>query len=185
MTVCGWAFEAKENMQVYHAKEWGKETHDERLLFEMLSLELMQAGLSWQTVLDKRQTFKHDFCDFESEKIVHLTEDELNAISQDPQIIRNRRKINAIVNNANVVDSMHRHGKSLDEIFWGYVDYRPLIGHWRHAQDVPAKSSLSEQISKDLKKMGFKFVGPTIVYSYLQAIGIINDHLESCKYKYL
>jgi|GEM_PF-6759520 3-methyladenine DNA glycosylase len=117
MTVCSWAFGEKENMQVYHAKEWGKETHDERLLFEMLSLELMQAGLSWQTVLDKRQAFKDDFCDFDTEKIGQLTSDEINQIIQDPRIIRNKRKIDAIINNAKIVEQWHKQGNSLDDFF--------------------------------------------------------------------
>ncbi|WP_405076598.1 DNA-3-methyladenine glycosylase I [Ligilactobacillus acidipiscis] len=184
MTVCSWAFGEKENMQVYHAKEWGKETHDERLLFEMLSLELMQAGLSWQTVLDKRQAFKDDFCDFDTEKIGQLTSDEINQIIQDPRIIRNKRKIDAIINNAKIVEQWHKQGNSLDDFFWSYVGHHPLVSHWHHAEEVPASSFLSQQISRDLKKMSFQFVGPTIIYSFLQAIGVVNDHIETCENKY-
>lgn len=184
MTDCSWAYGAQENMRLYHDKEWGKETHDERLLFELLSLELMQAGLSWQTILNKRVALRENFCNFEPQKIAALTNADLNRIAADPRIIRNRRKIAAIKNNAEVLCALYPKGQSLNSILWSYVLGKPQDNHWRHAEEVPAQTTLSRQISQDLKKAGFKFVGPTIVYSFLQASGMVNDHLENCSHKY-
>lgn len=184
MTECGWAIDANEQMQRYHATEWGKETHDERLLFELLSLEMMQAGLSWQTVLNKRAAFQEDFCNFEPQQVANLTVADLAKLTTDARIIRNPQKINAIYHNAQLVVKLEQQGKSLDQILWGYVDGKPVVNHWRHPEEVPAQTILSRRIAKDLKRLGFKFVGPTIIYSLLEATGIVNDHLESCAHKY-
>lgn len=184
MTKCSWAYKAKNNMQVYHTTEWGKETHEERLLFELMSLELMQAGLSWQIVLDKRAAFQAAFCNFVPEKIVNLSSTEVSSLEKNSAIIRNRRKISAIINNARVTVRLHQKGQSLNDLLWSYVSYQPVVNHWRHPEQVPSQTALSQKISRDLKKVGFQFMGPTIVYSYLQAAGLVNDHLENCQDKY-
>lgn len=184
MTSCGWALNAPANMKTYHDQEWGKELHGDKQLFEMLSLELMQAGLSWQTILNKRTAFRADFRDFEPSRIVRLTQPEIAAISEDARIIRNKRKIHAMLKNAQVVNSLEKQGGSFDRLIWAYVDDTPRVNHWQHPEEVPAQTKLSQTISRDLKKMGFEFVGPTIIYSFMQAAGLVNDHLEACSAKY-
>lgn len=184
MTECSWAIGTSEQMRQYHANEWGKETHDERLLFELFSLEMMQAGLSWQTVLNKRAAFQADFCNFEPQQVAALTTADLAKIATDPRVIRNSQKISAIHQNAQLVVKLEQQGKSLDALLWDYVDGKPVVNHWRHPEEVPAQTILSRQIAKDLRRLGFKFVGPTIIYSLLQATGIVNDHLELCSAKY-
>ena len=180
---CAWVYDTNELMQAYHDYEWGKPTHDERMLFELLSLELMQAGLSWQTIIDKRQALCEAFFNFEIKKVARITDQQLEELMKNSKIIRNRKKIRAIINNAQVLVKLHAKKQSLNDLLWQYVDYQPIINHYTKPTQVPSQTQLSKKIATDLKKMGFKFVGPTIIYSFLQASGIVNDHLDGCPCK--
>ena len=164
----------------YHDTEWGVPLHDERRLFEFLILEGMQAGLSWLTILKKRANFRRAFDDFDYEKVARYDNRKRAALLDDAGIIRNRLKIDAAISNAKAfIEVREKHG-SFDTFIWRYVDHEPIQNCWRSMVDVPAKTSLAETIAKDLKKLGFSFVGPTIVYAHMQATGMVNDHLESC-----
>jgi DNA-3-methyladenine glycosylase I len=146
----------------------------------MLILEGMQAGLSWITVLKKREAFREAFNGFVPHKIAHYGDEKIEELMGNEGIIRNRLKINAAITNAKLfLEIAVEHG-SFDKMIWGYVDYTPIVGHWDKIEDLPATTPLSDKISKDLKKMGFKFVGSTIVYSFMQAVGMVNDHITSC-----
>ena len=164
----------------YHDNEWGRPVHDDRKLFEFLILEGMQAGLSWITVLKKREAFREAFDDFDP-RIVALYDDaKIEALMANAGIIRHRGKINAAVTNARLfLEIAEKHG-SFDHFIWSYVDRAPIVGHWERMEDMPLTTPLSDRISKDLKKMGFKFVGSTIIYSFMQATGMVNDHLTGC-----
>lgn len=164
----------------YHDREWGRSVHDDNRLFEMLILEGMQAGLSWSTVLNKREAFREAFDMFDPKKVALYDDAKTEELLTNEKIIRNRLKIKATVINAKLfLEIQEKHG-SFDKFIWGYVDYRPVIGHWKKNEDMPASTPLSDKISKDLKKIGFKFVGSTIIYSFMQAVGMVNDHLKSC-----
>ena len=164
----------------YHDNEWGRPVHDDRKLFEMLILEGAQAGLSWITVLKKRETYRVAFDGFDPEKVALYDDVKIAELMSNAGIIRNRLKINAAITNAKLVlDIVKKHG-SFNEFIWKYVDYKPIVGHWARFEDMPITTPVSDQISRDLKKMGFKFVGSTIIYSFMQAVGIVNDHLNSC-----
>lgn len=177
---CAWIYGADQLMIDYHDKEWGRPLHDERGLFELLCLEGLQAGLSWKIVLNKREFLREAFDNFEVEKISQYTLDDVEKLLTDPKIIRNRRKIEAIINNAKIVNALHERNESLDSFFWGIIDNQPIINNFKNPEEIPTKTKLSEQISKTLKKMGFKFVGPTIIYSFMEASGMVNDHLVGC-----
>jgi DNA-3-methyladenine glycosylase I len=168
----------------YHDKEWGKPCFDERKLFEMLILEGAQAGLSWITILKKRENYRLAFDDFDIEKISKYDENKTLELMQNEGIVRNKLKINAAIINAQAVLKLAENGRSLSDFIWNYVDGNPIINHPVTMPDVPTTSPLSDRISKDTKKLGFKFVGTTIIYSYLQAVGVVNDHIESCSFKY-
>jgi len=164
----------------YHDNEWGRPVHDDRQLFEMLILEGMQAGLTWITVLKKREAFRKAFDGFDPDKMVHYGNEKIEALMANEGIIRNRLKINAAINNAKLFfDVVEKYG-SFDKFVWGYVDHTPLIGHFEKLEDMPATTAISDLMSKDLKKMGFKFVGSTIIYAFMQATGMVNDHLVGC-----
>lgn len=164
----------------YHDNEWGRPVHDDGKLFEMLILEGAQAGLSWITVLKKREAYRIAFDGFDPNKIIHYDEAKIKELMANAGIIRNRLKINSVVTNAKLfLEIAEKHG-SFDKFIWGYVDDKPIIGHWERFEDMPITISISDKISKDLKKMGFKFVGSTIIYSFMQAVGMVNDHLKSC-----
>lgn len=164
----------------YHDKEWGRPQHDDRKLFEMLILEGMQAGLSWITILKKREAYREALDGFDPNKIALYGDEKIQELMENAGIIRNRLKIHAIINNAKVfLEVTEKHG-SFNDLLWKYVDYKPIVGHWEKLEDVPATTPLSDQISKDLKKMGFKFVGSTIIYAYMQSIGMVNDHVKDC-----
>jgi DNA-3-methyladenine glycosylase I len=164
----------------YHDNEWGRPVHDDGMLFEMLILEGMQAGLSWATVLKKREAFRVAFDGFDPKKIAAYGDAKIQELMANEGIIRNRLKINAAVINAKLfLDIVDKHG-SFDKFIWGYVDYAPVIGHWDTFENMPLTTPVSDRISKDLKKMGFKFVGSTIIYSFMQAVGMVNDHLNRC-----
>ena len=164
----------------YHDNEWGRPVHDDGRLFEMLILEGMQAGLTWITVLKKREAFREAFDGFDPNKMVLYEDAKIQELMTNEKIIRNRLKINAAVTNAKLfLEVVEKHG-SFDKFLWRYVDYMPIIGHREKIEDIPATTPLSDQISKDLKKLGFKFVGSTIIYAFMQATGMVNDHLRSC-----
>jgi len=164
----------------YHDKEWGRPVHDDNKLFEMLILEGMQAGLSWITVLNKREAYRKAFDGFDPKKIALYDDAKRAEFMANEGIIRNRLKINAVITNAKLfLEIVEKHG-SFDKFIWGYVDNKPIVGHWETFGNMPATTPISDKISKDLKKMGFKFVGSTIIYSFMQATGIVNDHLKDC-----
>lgn len=164
----------------YHDNEWGRPEHDDRKLFEMLILEGMQAGLSWITILRKRENFRRAFDNFDPKKIARYGEEKLTELLANEGIIRNRLKINAAVTNAKAFLEIQREFGSFDKYIWSFVDNKPIINRPKTLADVPAKTALSDKISAELKKRGFKFVGSTIVYSFMQAVGMVDDHLVSC-----
>ena len=164
----------------YHDNEWGRPVHDDIKLFEMLILEGMQAGLSWITVLKKREAFREAFDGFDPHKIALYDDTKIQELLENEKIIRNRLKINAAVNNAKLYLKVIEEYGSFDKFIWSYVDYSPIINRWDNHSDMPASTLLSDRVSKDLRKMGFKFVGSTIIYSFMQAVGMVNDHITEC-----
>ncbi|HIU64374.1 MAG TPA: DNA-3-methyladenine glycosylase I [Candidatus Avacidaminococcus intestinavium] len=175
---CSWA-QSNTLMQAYHDDEWCKPSYDERYIFEMLSLEGAQAGLSWQLILNKRSAYQTAFQNFDIEYCANLTPAELEHICISFPIVKNRNKIRSVQTNALAVQLLQKQYGSFADFLWAYVDYKP-IDTKRPTANLPASTPLSEQISKDLKKCGFKFVGPIIIYSFLQAIGLVNDHESQC-----
>jgi len=164
----------------YHDNEWGRPVHDDRKLFEMLILEGAQAGLSWETVLKKRESYREAFDGFDPEKVALYDDAKKAQLMANAGIIRNRLKINAAVINAELfLEIVQKHG-SFDKFIWSYVDFKPIVGHWESFEKMPLTTPVSDKISKDLKKLGFKFVGSTIIYSFMQAVGMVNDHLTKC-----
>lgn len=166
--------------QQYHDNEWGVPLHDEHTLFEFLTLEGAQAGLSWITVLKKRERYRQVFANFDPVKVASFSPQEINQLLLDPGIIRNRLKVESTVSNAKAFLKVQKEYGSFASYLWGFVEGKPLINHFSSMQEVPAQTVLSAAISKDLKKRGFRFVGPTIIYAMMQAIGMVNDHLVSC-----
>ena len=176
---CAWA----GNLPIYidyHDHEWGRPLHDDNELFEMLILEGMQAGLSWITVLKKRAEFRKAFDGFDPAKVALYGEAKIRELLANEGIIRNRLKINAAVTNAKAFLEIQKAHGSFDSFIWAYVDHTPIKNHWKNMADVPATTPLSDQISKDLKKLGFRFVGSTIIYAFMQAVGMVNDHMTDC-----
>jgi DNA-3-methyladenine glycosylase I len=176
---CSWAGETPI-YQDYHDNEWGRPVHDDRKLFEMLILEGAQAGLSWITVLKKRENYRKAFDGFDPKKVALYGEAKIEELMANEGIIRNRLKINAAVTNAKMFLRVQEQHGSFDKFIWGYVDNAPIVGHWKRIEDSPATTPVSDKISKDLKKMGFKFVGSTIIYAFMQACGMVNDHTTDC-----
>lgn len=176
---CSWAEDNPLYID-YHDNEWGRPLHDDDKLFEMLILESMQAGLSWITVLKKRESFREAFDGFDPNKVALYDDAKIQELMENEKIIRNRLKINAAVNNAKLFLEVKEKYGSFNKMIWEYVDYNPITGNWKKLEDIPATTSLSDKISKDLKKMGFKFIGPTTIYSFMQAIGMVNDHVTEC-----
>ena len=164
----------------YHDDEWGVPVYDDVQHFEHLVLEGMQAGLSWLTVLRKRDNFRRAFAGFEPAKVARFTPARVEKLLTDPGIIRNRMKVEAAVNNAARFSDVQKEFGTFTKYIWGFVDGRPVVNRWKLMGEIPAKTELAERISKDLKRRGFKFVGPTIVYAHLQATGLVNDHVTSC-----
>lgn len=176
---CGWCGDDELYIR-YHDEEWGVPVRDDRRLFEFLILEGAQAGLSWITILRKRENYRVAFADFDPEKIARFDEKDMERLLANPGIIRNRLKIAAAVTNARVfLETVERHG-SFSQYLWGFVDGKPIRNARKTLADIPAATPLAERISKELKRLGFKFVGPTIVYAHMQATGMVNDHLTSC-----
>ena len=178
-TRCWWCGE-DELYQDYHDIEWGVPVHDDRLLFEFLCLEGAQAGLSWITILRKRENYRRVFDNFDAGKIARYPDKKLAALLQDPGIVRNRLKVNGFVKNARALLELQEQGMTLDEYLWNFVDGEPLQTHRKTIEQVPANTSISDAMSKDLKKRGFTFVGSTICYAFMQAAGLVNDHIVDC-----
>lgn len=178
---CDWAVKSKLE-QEYHDKVWGIPEHDDRKLFKMLIFEGKQAGLSWSTILKKMDTLCEAFDDFDPEVLVTYDDTKIESLLQNDGVIKNRLKVNAVVNNAKAYFKLCEEFGSLDNYLWKFVDNKPIINAWTKIEDVPANTPLSDAISKDLKKRGFKFVGTTIIYSFMQAVGMVNDHLVSCAF---
>ena len=178
---CGCAKGEKDIL--YHDTEWGVPSHNDGYIFEMLILEGVQAGLGWNTILQKRENFRKAFDNFDYRKIAEYDATKLSELLKNEGIIRNRLKINSTVTNARAFMKVQEEFGSFAKYIWNFTDNKRIINKWKELSEVPATSELSDKISKDLKKRGFKFVGSTIIYSFLQAIGIIDDHLISCPYK--
>ena len=177
-TRCGWA---KNDLAIhYHDTEWGVPLHDDRRLFEFLILEGAQAGLSWDTVLRKRENYRAAFNGFDAEKIARYDAKKIESLLQNEGIIRNRLKIASAIQNAQGYLKIKDEFGSFDSFIWQFVEGKPVINMWRTLSEVPAKTTVSDAISKDLKKRGFNFVGSTIMYAFMQACGLVNDHLVSC-----
>lgn len=164
----------------YHDEEWGVPVHDDRLLFEFLLLEGAQAGLSWSTILRKRQNYRLAFDYFDPEKVAAYGEAKVQALLADAGIVRNRLKIAAAIQNAQAFIKVQQAFGSFDAYIWGFVDGKPILNTWQHLSEIPAQTELSARISKDLLQRGFRFVGPTIVYAHMQATGMVNDHTVDC-----
>jgi DNA-3-methyladenine glycosylase I len=182
VTRCSWAGE-DPLMRRYHDEQWGVPIHDDRLLFEMLTLEGAQAGLSWSTILNKRENYRRALAGFDPAKIARYGAKDRARLLRDEGIVRNRAKIDSVVKNARAFVALQKEFGSFDRYLWAHVDGVPLDGKRRTVRDLPAKTDLAEGLSKDLRKRGFNFVGPTIVYAFLQAVGVVNDHLATC-YRY-
>lgn len=175
---CHWVPDADPEYIRYHDKEWGRPVHDDRLLFEMLTLEGAQAGLSWSTILRKRANYQKAFAGFDPRKVARINAAQQAALLLDPGIVRNRLKIDSTVTNACAFLEVQREFGSFDRYLWSFVEGCPLINRTRSSP--PSRTELSDRISKDLKKRGFRFVGTTIIYAYLQAVGVVNDHSADC-----
>ena len=176
---CDWC-QSTELYITYHDKEWGIPCYDDRELFEMLILEGAQAGLSWITILNKRETYRKAFSGFDPAKIARFSEAKQLKLMQDPGIVRNRLKIQATVTNARLYLQMQKDQESFSQYLWSFVDFQPRQNNFKKMSDVPATTAESDAMSKSLKKRGFKFVGSTICYAFMQATGMVNDHLVSC-----
>jgi DNA-3-methyladenine glycosylase I len=177
---CGWVPAGDVEYARYHDEEWGRPVRDDERLFEMLTLEGAQAGLSWSTILRKRPAYRKAFAAFDPAKVARFDVRRRTALLQDPGIVRNRLKVDSTVTNAQAFLAVQREFGSFSRYLWNWVDGRPVLNGWRTRRQVPASSELSDRLSRDLKKRGFRFVGSTIIYAYLQAVGVINDHTAGC-----
>jgi DNA-3-methyladenine glycosylase I len=178
-TRCPWCLKFEEYIK-YHDNEWGIPVHNDRTHFEFLILEGAQAGLSWATVLKKREGYRKAFADFDPVKVSRFTSVRIGKILEDPGIIRNKLKVNSAVNNAKRFLEVQKEFKSFDAYIWSFVNNKPIINKWRSVSEIPATTKESDALSKDLIKRGFKFVGSTVIYAHMQACGLVNDHLIDC-----
>jgi DNA-3-methyladenine glycosylase I len=176
MKRCEWVPEGIPEYVAYHDEEWGVPSRDERHLFEMLTLEGAQAGLSWLTILRKRDGYRKAFANFDAAKVARFGKRDVERLLADAGIVRNRLKVESTVNNAQRIVELD----SLGELLWSFVDGEPLVNRWKKLGDIPAESVESKAMSKELKKRGFRFVGPTVCYAFMQACGLVNDHVVSC-----
>ena len=167
-------------MLAHHDDEWGVPSHDDRHLFEVLTLEAAQAGLSWATILRKREGYREAFAGFDPELVARFTRNDVERLLADPGIVRNRLKVESTVVNAGRVLEVQEELGSLDAYVWSFVGGEPLVGRWRSVSEIPAQTELSRALSKDLKKRGFRFVGPTVCYAFMQTVGLVNDHTVDC-----
>lgn len=177
--VCPWALKSKE-LRKYHDEEWGKISKDDNYLFEMLILESAQAGLNWDTILKKRDGYRRLYKEFNPIEVAKFDEIEYNKLVNDKAIVRNKRKILSSIENAKAFLKVQEEFGSFYNYIWNFTDGKQIVNEFERQEDMPSESKLSKQISKDMKSRGFSFVGPTIIYSYLQAIGVINDHIKGC-----
>ncbi|MCP5470000.1 MAG: DNA-3-methyladenine glycosylase I [Chlamydiales bacterium] len=167
--------------ETYHDEEWGVAVHDERKLFEMLILEGAQAGLSWETILKRREGYRRVFHNFDIERVAQMCDEELEKLLLDPSIIRNRLKVFSVRKNARIFLEIQKEFGSFDRYVWGFVGGEPIVNRWEKKEEVPITTKESDALSKDLKKRGMCFVGSTIMYAYMQAVGLVNDHLAFCR----
>lgn len=184
MKTCDWVDQNNKLYVQYHDREWGVPVHNDRKLFEMLTLEGAQAGLSWSTVLKKRQNYKKAFDNFDFNKIAKYTSQKENQILKNDGIIRNKLKIKSVIKNAKAFIQIRKEFGTFNKYIWSYVDDKPIQNKFSSLKDLPAETDISNKISKDLRKRGMNFVGPTIIYAFMQAIGMVNDHQTNChRYK--
>ena len=176
---CEWCGE-DELYQKYHDEEWGVPNYDDQHLFEMLILEGAQAGLNWITILKKREGYRKAFDNFDAKKMSRYSQKKIDKLLQNPEIVRNKLKVNAAVTNAKAFLAIQKEFGSFSEYIWQFVGGKPVKNKWKSSKDIPAKTEVSDAMSKDLKKRGFKFVGSTICYAYMQAVGMVNDHITDC-----
>ena len=176
---CSWC-EAGQLYRRYHDEEWGVPVHDDRKHFEFLVLESAQAGLSWSTILNKRENYRKAYRGFDPQTVARFGARDIQRLLSDAGIVRNRLKIESSINNAKRFLEIQREFGSFDAYLWNFVGGSPVVNRWRTLEQIPANTELSERISRDLKKRGFRFVGSTIIYAHLQAVGVVNDHLVSC-----
>jgi DNA-3-methyladenine glycosylase I len=180
LTRCPWGPGGDELMQRYHDEEWGVPVHDDNTHFEFLILEMFQAGLSWLTVLRKRDAFRLAFASFDPKRVAKFGQANVARLLNDTGIIRNRLKIEVAVNNAKKFLEVQKEFGSFDKCIWDFVDGKPVVNTWKDISEIPPRTELSDRVSADLKKRGFKFVGSTIMYAHLQATGLVNDHVINC-----
>ncbi len=173
-------FGKQELYITYHDEQWGVPVHDDQPLFEMLILEGAQAGLSWETILKRRQGYQAAFHNFDVIKVANMSDQQLEALRQDQAIIRNRLKIYSARTNAQIFIKIQKEFGSFNHYLWTFVNHTPIINHWQKLTDVPVTTKESDALSTDLKKRGMKFVGSTIIYAYMQAVGLVNDHIKEC-----
>jgi DNA-3-methyladenine glycosylase I len=180
---CEWVPPEDEAYLAYHDLEWGVPVHDDVRLFEMLTLEGAQAGLSWSTILNKREGYREAFAGFDADRVARFTARRVERLMADPSIVRNRLKIESTVANARAVLAVRDELGSLDQLLWSFVDGSPKVNRFRRIAEIPAETAESRAMSKELKRRGFRFVGPTVCYAFMQACGLVNDHVTSC-YRY-
>ena len=176
---CSWSLK-DQLYRDYHDNEWGVPLHDDTRLFEMLNLEGAQAGLSWHTVLIKRENYRKAFDEWDAKKIARYTDKKIEKLLQDPGIIRNRLKVMATIGNAKAFLQVQKEFGSFDNYIWQFVNHKPIVNHFKSLSEIPAKTPVSDAMSKDLLKRGFKFVGSTICYAFMQATGMVDDHINTC-----
>ncbi|EPA04717.1 DNA-3-methyladenine glycosylase I [Candidatus Nitrosarchaeum limnium] len=177
-TRCEWA---KDDLNIeYHDNEWGKPQHDDRKLFEFLILEGAQAGLTWTTILKRREGYRKAFSDFDPDKVSKYTAQHIENLLNNSEIIRNKLKINSAINNAKLFIKIQKEFGSFDKYIWGFVNHTTITNNFKRLSDIPASTDISKKMSDDLKKYGFNFVGPTICYAFMQAVGMVNDHTSDC-----
>ncbi len=176
---CSWA-EGNEREKAYHDDEWGVPVHDDRVWFEFLTLEGAQAGLSWSTILNKREGYRELFANFDVKKIAQFNDEKIAELLLNSAIVRNKLKVNSTVTNAQHFIEVQQEFGSFDAYIWQFVDGKPLVNHWQDSSEVPVSTPQSDALSKDLKKRGFKFIGTTICYALMQATGMVNDHSTDC-----
>ncbi|HEY5872989.1 MAG TPA: DNA-3-methyladenine glycosylase I [Gaiellaceae bacterium] len=177
---CEWASDGDELMLAHHDDEWGVPSHDDRHLYEMLTLEGAQAGLSWSTILHKREGYRRAFAGFDPQVVARYTREDVERLLDDPGIVRNRLKVESTVSNAARVLEVQEELGSLDAYVWAFVDGQPIVNRRRSLSELPAETDLSKAISKDLKRRGFRFIGPTVMYAFMQTVGMVDDHTVGC-----
>jgi DNA-3-methyladenine glycosylase I len=177
---CDWVPLGDPLYVAYHDEEWGVPSHDDTHLFELLVLEGAQAGLSWSTILRKREGYRHAFAGFDAKQVARFTKRDVERLLRDPGIVRNRLKVGSAVNNAQRVLEVQEELGSLDAYVWSFVGGEPIVGSWRSVRELPAETEESRAMSKDLKRRGFRFVGPTVCYAFMQAVGLVDDHTVDC-----